>query len=73
MSTSPDIDYGSLPQLTEGPFQDLNASFVLNSGYLVFFMHCGFAMVSHLLRIHEWTMAGQQTCNVLQICMMRFV
>ncbi len=46
MSTSPDIDYGSLLQLSGGPFQDLNASFVLNSGYLVFFMHCGFAMVT---------------------------
>lgn len=47
MSTSsPDIDYGSLAALDEGPFHDLNAQFVLNSGYLVFFMHCGFAMVS---------------------------
>ncbi len=27
---------------------DLNASFVLSSAYLVFFMHCGFAMVSLL-------------------------
>ena len=29
-----------------GPFQELNVSFVLSSAYLVFFMHCGFAMVS---------------------------
>lgn len=30
---------------------DVNAGFVLNSAYLVFFMHCGFAMVgvSHFL------------------------
>lgn len=30
-----------------GPFQELNESFLLSSAYLVFFMHCGFAMVSH--------------------------
>ena len=29
-----------------GPFQELNESFLLSSAYLVFFMHCGFAMVS---------------------------
>lgn len=29
-----------------GPFQELNESFLLGSAYLVFFMHCGFAMVS---------------------------
>lgn len=29
-----------------GPFGDLNASFTLSSAYLVFFMHCGFAMVT---------------------------
>ncbi len=28
-----------------GPFQELNESFLLQSAYLVFFMHCGFAMV----------------------------
>ena len=28
-----------------GPFGDINASFTLTSAYLVFFMHCGFAMV----------------------------
>ena len=28
-----------------GPFQELNESFLLGSAYLVFFMHCGFAMV----------------------------
>lgn len=43
--SSPDINYGSLSPLDEGPFHDINAQFVLNSGYLVFFMHCGFAMV----------------------------
>lgn len=31
-----------------GPFQELNESFLLGSAYLVFFMHCGFAMVSLL-------------------------
>lgn len=30
-----------------GPFQEINESFLLDSAYLVFFMHCGFAMVSH--------------------------
>ncbi|KAK9862456.1 hypothetical protein WJX84_008932 [Apatococcus fuscideae] len=44
--SSPDINYGSLSPLDEGPFHDINAQFVLNSGYLVFFMHCGFAMIS---------------------------
>ncbi|DBA72984.1 TPA: hypothetical protein ACH3X2_009929 [Trebouxia sp. C0005] len=29
-----------------GPFQELNESFLLQSAYLVFFMHCGFAMLS---------------------------
>lgn len=29
-----------------GPFQELNESFLLSSAYLVFFMHCGFAMLS---------------------------
>ena len=29
-----------------GPFQELNEQFLLSSAYLVFFMHCGFAMVS---------------------------
>ena len=29
-----------------GPFQEINESFLLSSAYLVFFMHCGFAMVS---------------------------
>lgn len=31
-----------------GPFAELNQEFVLASGYLVFFMHCGFAMVRQL-------------------------
>ena len=45
--SSPDLPFSSLATSTEGgPFEDLNAAFVLNSGYLVFFMHCGFAMVS---------------------------
>ena len=45
--SSPDLPFSSLTTSTEGgPFEDLNAAFVLNSGYLVFFMHCGFAMVS---------------------------
>jgi len=30
----------------DGGANDINASFVLSSGYLVFFMHCGFAMLS---------------------------
>ena len=31
-------------------FSDINAAFTLNSAYLVFFMHCGFAMVSNYLQ-----------------------
>lgn len=31
---------------TLGGAADVNAAFTLNSGYLVFFMHCGFAMLS---------------------------
>lgn len=31
-----------------GPFTEINQEFVLASGYLVFFMHCGFAMVRQL-------------------------
>lgn len=34
--------FNSLP----GGAADINASFTLTSGYLVFFMHCGFAMLS---------------------------
>ena len=30
---------------TSGPYADVGVAFVLNSAYLVFFMHCGFAMV----------------------------
>lgn len=29
-----------------GPFSEMNTQFLLSSAYLVFFMHCGFAMVS---------------------------
>lgn len=32
--------------MTEGPYADVDVGFVLNSAYLVFFMHCGFAMVT---------------------------
>lgn len=41
----------SLPPLSPDTQQlsnDVTAIFVLNSAYLVFFMHCGFAMVSLL-------------------------
>lgn len=34
------------PASIVGPFQEINESFLLSSAYLVFFMHCGFAMVS---------------------------
>lgn len=30
---------------TAGPFIDTNTQYLLSSAYLVFFMHCGFAMV----------------------------
>lgn len=30
---------------TAGPYADVGVGFVLQSAYLVFFMHCGFAMV----------------------------
>ena len=33
---------------TAGPWIDINTNYLLTSAYLVFFMHCGFAMVSHL-------------------------
>lgn len=33
---------------TGGPFIDTNTQYLLSSAYLVFFMHCGFAMVSCL-------------------------
>ena len=31
---------------TDGAFIDINSNYLLTSAYLVFFMHCGFAMVS---------------------------
>jgi Amt family ammonium transporter len=31
---------------TAGPFIDINTNYLLQSAYLVFFMHCGFAMIS---------------------------
>ena len=31
---------------TAGPWIDINTNYLLTSAYLVFFMHCGFAMVS---------------------------
>lgn len=58
--SSPDLPLSQLvPSTTGGPFEDLNAAFVLNSGYLVFFMHCGFAMVISLLS-HKLLVALQQ-------------
>lgn len=30
---------------TAGPWIDINTNYLLTSAYLVFFMHCGFAMV----------------------------
>jgi hypothetical protein len=30
---------------TAGPYIDTNTNYLLTSAYLVFFMHCGFAMV----------------------------
>lgn len=36
----------ALASNTTSQFLDVNAGFVLNSAYLVFFMHCGFAMIS---------------------------
>ena len=33
---------------TGGPWIDINTQYLLASAYLVFFMHCGFAMVSPL-------------------------
>ena len=54
---TPDIEtyvQESITNATTGPYADINAAFTLNSGYLVFFMHCGFAMVRLLL---IWTPA----------------
>jgi Amt family ammonium transporter len=36
----------TVQELTAGPYQDVTAEYVLASAYLVFFMHCGFAMLS---------------------------
>ena len=47
-----------------GPFQELNVSFVLSSAYLVFFMHCGFAMVSGKPTV----MVCFNQDNCLQVC-----
>ena len=33
---------------TAGPWIDINTNYLLTSAYLVFFMHCGFAMVGPL-------------------------
>ena len=44
MATAPDIAT-ALPGLAQSTALDINTSFLLQSGYLVFFMHCGFAMV----------------------------
>ncbi len=33
---------------TGGPYIDTNTQYLLSSAYLVFFMHCGFAMVRPL-------------------------
>lgn len=35
----------NLPGLTNSTGLDINTQFLLQSAYLVFFMHCGFAMV----------------------------
>ena len=32
---------------TASPYADVGVGFVLQSAYMVFFMHCGFAMVGH--------------------------
>lgn len=51
--------YYNTPGLV-GPFQEINQEFVLASGYLVFFMHCGFAMVSQMSAASavSWAFAG---------------
>jgi Amt family ammonium transporter len=36
----------TITELTAGPYQDVTVNYVLSSAYLVFFMHCGFAMLS---------------------------
>ena len=33
---------------TAGPYADVGTGFVLASAYMVFFMHCGFAMVGRI-------------------------
>lgn len=35
-------------ELSTGPYQDVTVNYVLQSAYMVFFMHCGFAMVRPL-------------------------
>lgn len=38
--------FGGTDSSRPGPFYEINEGFTLNSAYLVFFMHCGFAMLS---------------------------
>ena len=48
---------------TAGPWIDINTNYLLTSAYLVFFMHCGFAMVSPALFCSLFkTDLGSQQC-----------
>lgn len=48
----------SISNATTTQYADVNTGFVLNSAYMVFFMHCGFAMVSHLAPAHPSLFQG---------------
>ena len=49
---------------TAGPFIDTNTNYLLTSAYLVFFMHCGFAMVWSVLclPVASTHVYGQPVC-----------
>ena len=49
-------------------YGDLNASFTLSSAYLVFFMHCGFAMVSAGLLIRHGVAAEVDAADLSFDC-----
>ena len=52
---------------TAGPWIDINTNYLLTSAYLVFFMHCGFAMVSHFAQIFATIPVHQQSEPTMQL------
>ena len=64
--------FGGTDSSRPGAFYEVNEGFTLNSAYLFFFMHCGFAMVSAVVSwTHPFT-STSWTCIVLRsviLCM----